>query len=248
MDQSRIDKVQKLLHKAERAGTQAEAETYYSKAQELMTKWAIDDAMLAMTEEKPSDEIVTEHVTVKRSSYFKAYTTLIAGIARVNGARSLLYTPNSWGPKAGVDLIGWKTDIERIMMLYTSLVLQLSRERNRQIPEQLRDLGGNDKNVALWRNSFSMGYANTIITRLYEQDRITRAHAVKDDTTGSLLPALRSREDQVKAFMDGIPTKKLKQRTSKYDYGGYNAGREAANRADLGNTRVGQNSRPRIGR
>jgi hypothetical protein len=247
-EESRVSKVQKLLQKAERASTQSEAEAFFEKAQDLMTKWMIDDAMLAAAgTAEVKDEIIREHVKLKES-YFRPNSDLLIGIAKANGVRTLIYTQSTWKRYglAGVELIGWKTDIERVRLLFTSLILQMSRERRRSMPDQIREIGGRE--VVKWRYGFSYGYAAQISRRLSEQAQRTKEQAVKDDYTGSLLPAVRDRNAQVADFMSNVKTKTLKRRSRTESFEGFVSGVEAANRADVGNTRVGQDQKGRLER
>jgi len=236
-EQSRIEKIQKLLSLAERAGSQEEADLSYAKAQDLMMKWSIDEAMLAATG-KSQDEIVRDEIIIKRSSFFKAYQQLAIAVAQANGVKVLVKNPGTWGQFSGVELFGWKSDIERVKMMYTSLLIQGSRERNRAMPVHVKNDGA--KYVARWRNSFTIAYAIHVGNRLREQAIRTKKKAVAEDKSGSLLPAVQTRAERLEAEFKKVPTKNV--RATKFnitDADGYNKGRDAADRADIGNERIG---------
>jgi hypothetical protein len=83
-DDKMLDKVRKLLAKAERAGTEHEAEAFTAKAQELILRYAIDEAMLQRKGEKQSEQIVARTVYVE--GYAKAKLLLLRRWPVVSGA------------------------------------------------------------------------------------------------------------------------------------------------------------------
>lgn len=242
-----IEKVEKLLRKAERAGTPEEADAFFSKAQELMTKWSIDETILNLSGEATrSDDLTEEVVIMKRSGYFDPMVRLIAGIGLANDVKVLVRKPSSWGVNAGAVLIGWKTDIEKTKMLYASLLLQLSRERRRDLTDEIRAYPESMRNR--WKHSYSFAYADRIAERLAEVVAATKEEAVRADSTGSLLPALLDRKDAVDRYYAEKPKGKANNRSRLMDRDGLNSGRSAANRADLGGSRVGSGPSKAIGR
>lgn len=231
-----IDKIQKLIRKAESASG-PESETFFAKAQELMTLWAIDEAMLSV-QGKSDDKIVTEHFTMKRSGLFNAMVEMAVEVADANGVRCLLYSPERFKTYAGVDFIGWKSDVDKVKMLYTSLWLQCAREQNREMPDDIKKSSGAGK----WRRSYRSAYARRIGERLREVKRVTEQEAIK--TSGSsngMELAIIDRGKQVQLYMDSLNTKPARQRRTQTDWEAAASGRSAANRADLGQTRVGGN-------
>lgn len=104
-DDTRIDKIQKLLAKAERASTPEEGETFYAKAQELMAKWAIDDAMLRANKQSSDDKVTSKQITINKSKLWKSLVTLVDQIARANDVRAV-YTDPGPGQKPFVTLVG----------------------------------------------------------------------------------------------------------------------------------------------
>lgn len=235
--ESRAETINKLIAKAERAGSEAEAEAFFEKAQDLMTRWAIDEAMLDSTSKEKADEIVSESIRLRRSGYFKMMVELYTQVASANSVRVLFRNPESWGENAGVILIGWKGDTERTAMLSASLLAQCVRESKRSMPEMYRNAGDTEK--ARWRRAFRMAYAIRIGQRLREQVERTRQD-VASESGSDFLPVLVSREGKVDKFIEeNFNVKEGRKSRSKYDPNGYNAGHAAADRADLGNTRVG---------
>jgi Protein of unknown function (DUF2786) len=234
-----MDKIQKILAKAERAGTQEEADVFFAKAQELMTKWGIEESMLAK-EGKSTDEIIREHITLNRSGLFKSMVQMFVAVAIPNDVKVLLYSPSQYKKYAGVDLIGWKSDVEKVKMMYASLWIQSAMEQKRSMPAEVKTR--NWTGVDRWRRSFRLHYAYRIGERLDEIKRITVQDQVSHSADGNGMQlAIIDRGKAVQSYMNKIPTKAAQNRSVKTDWDGANAGRSAANRADLGQTRVGRN-------
>lgn len=235
-----LDKIEKILVKANRAASAEEAELFYTKAQELMVKWSIDEAMLQKAG-KSHDELITEHVEMKRSGLFKTYVALWSAVAKANDVKILIYSPGDWRVP-GVDLIGWKTDIDKVKMLYASFMIQSQRERNNSIPEYMKqgERWSNSAEVARWRKSFQVGYANRIGQRLREAKARTQTEVVSRSKTSSGMElAIRDRSAAVNDYYDSLPKGKARSSRMKLDYEAMGSGRQAADRADLGQTRMG---------
>lgn len=235
-----LDKVEKLLAKANRAGTPEEAEAFYTKAQELMVRWSIDEAMLQKAG-KSQDELVTEHVEMKRSGLFKTYVRLWSEIAKANDVKILMYSPGDWRVP-GVDLIGWKSDVDKVKMLYASFMIQSQRERNKSIPDYMRqgERWSNSAEVARWRKSFQIGYASRIGRRLREAKARTQTEVVTNSKASSGMElAIKDRSEAVKDYFNSIPSHKGRNSSMKLDYEAMGSGAAAADRADLGQDRMG---------
>lgn len=242
------EKVAKLLAKAERASTPEEAEAFFSKAQDIMARLGIEEARVwAARKGTSADKIVSEDVDINRSGYFPMMLQLWREVAEANGVRHVGKLPKDWGKFSGVRLIGWQSDVEKVKLLATSLLLQCIRESKRDMPEYRRAQGATS--MAEWRRSFRMAYAVRIGQRLREQIRLTQAEVAKETGNSDFLPALRDRSDAVNDFFEKAMSGNIKNSRrgrAKYAEDGYGAGHAAADRADLGNTRVGNGSRKSI--
>jgi hypothetical protein len=231
-----MDKIEKLLAKAQRAGTQEEADAFYDKAQELMVKWSVDEAMLQKSG-KSHDELVTVHINMKKNGLFRVYVDLWVAVSKSNDVKVLMYAPGSWS-SPGVDLIGWKTDVTKVQALFGSLIIHSQKERNNSIPEELKQVSNwsNSADVTRWRKSFMVGYASRISARLRETKKVV----VEQETTkrSSVALALVDRSQAVDAYYNEIPgIKKSRSRSMRLDSEGYGAGQTAADKADIGQTR-----------
>jgi hypothetical protein len=125
------DKIAKLLRKAEGAQTTEEAEAFFSKAQELMSKYAIDEAMLRHAGGDQRNDIVREEF-VMTGIYRFALSTLCYYVLKANDIETVQLggkNPRRVGDKIMRETIvyiavGYKNDIDRARLLYTSLELQ----------------------------------------------------------------------------------------------------------------------------
>lgn len=121
-----LDKIRKLLAKAEGTNNETEANAFFGKAQELMERYAISEAEarakgIGISQTKPMQaEIVIPkgHVTITN-----AHTSLIQTICRCNRVITYNYTHD---PNTRV-LAGYEADVRFVEMLYHSVIIQMDR-------------------------------------------------------------------------------------------------------------------------
>lgn len=240
---SMIRKVEGLLKKAQRTENSEEADAFFAKAQEMMTKHGIEEAMLALgKEEVPAEEVIHSDMPINRSGFFNSMVILARACGDANGCQVLVKLPASWRTEAGVRFIGFESDITKAKMLYTALLAHCVRER-KNVPQYVRDIEMVKKGyIGRWRRDFSEGYGNRIWTRLMEIKR-AEERAADVASGGSLLPALVDRAQLVKDYAASMSGKPRRSRTQTRMSDATDAGHRSANRADLGQTRVGGNRR-----
>lgn len=231
-DDTYLKRVQALLDKAESTPYQAEAEALIAKAQELMGRHAIDEAMLADAG-KPDDEIVP-HLMVVSAPYANAKSLLLGSIANANRCRVI--TGASSGGQVYATVVGHQTDVDTVEVLYTALSLQAVRFMvAATVPPH--------DTPRRFRHSFLLSYAVRIGERLQEVDRETQAEAEREQVAApsgrSVSLVLASREEQVdKAVADAFPHLRTR-RVQSSSGAGHVSGRSAANRASLGGRGLG---------
>ena len=241
---SRLDRVRKLLAKAERAGTPDEAEIYTAKAVELMARHGIDDAVLAAADPlRTADRIGSVRVEID-DPYSAGKARLLGWTASALACRWVMHDARG-GRVPAVTVFGFDSDRERVE-LYTSLLLQAARPL-----AELRPLRRGES-VAAYRRSWLYGFAARIHERLREAQ--SRAVRERDDDPGSAAGAgssaalvLADRGDQVdRAYAEEFPSLRRARRPS-VSGSGYRQGADAADRADLGGgPRVGGTGRGRV--
>jgi hypothetical protein len=116
------DKVRKLLNQAEDpAATPEEAAAFTAKAQQLMTKYAIDLAMV--TEAEVRDSVVVEGWRIE-APYAAYKVSLVNAAGRANDCRAI-YSDLSGGARF-IQVVGFPHDIGWVRTLSGSLELQMT--------------------------------------------------------------------------------------------------------------------------
>jgi hypothetical protein len=215
VDSRMLDRVRALLAKAESTDFPAEAEAYSAKAQELIARHRITEALTSAdrTEVVPfARRIGVDH------PYEGEKASLLDAVARANQCRTV------WSPELGFSTVfGFDADIDAVELLYTSLLVQANRAMARDEPAKGK------ARVKAFRRSFLVAYAVRIGERLEQTTR--REIAQHTD----LLPILRSRDIQVRKAMDQAFPRTVKARGRRVDsLEGWESGRAAADEANLG--------------
>lgn len=230
---ARLDKIQKLLRKAEGTGTEEEAAAFFAKAEELMTKYAIDDAMLQASGKMEREEVSTKHVKIA-STYFDPDRMLISGIGRAHNVKLLQNKQGKY-----VVLVGFPSDIENTIMLYNLLQVQAARFAREAMRNEPESRYGTAMDQYVWRRSFREGFASRVAERLKEQKERTTEEAVKAQTGSGMELVLVDRKKQVDQFFSAMGKGKVRGGNTRYNGSAGAAGRRAGNRADISNKRVG---------
>jgi hypothetical protein len=221
-DETVVSKVRALLAKAESTDYPAEAEALSAKAQELITRHAIDRALL---EPDGDDEPVARRVHIDEP-YAAAKSTLLARVASANGCRAV------WSEALGfATVFGHRDDIDTVELLHASLLVQATRA----IAALGRDAAPGARTRSRgFRRAFLFGFAAQIGERL--RDAAARETAEADARSGgSLLPVLARRDDAVDAAMrQAFPSLTTGRRRTISDGAGWSAGQAAARLATLG--------------
>lgn len=220
-----LDRVRGLLAKAESTEYPAEAEAYTAKAQELITRHSLDEALL---EARAGDKIIplARRIGVDHP-YEGEKAALLDAVAGANRCYAV------WSPELGFSTVfGFDADIDAVDVLHTSLLVQAHHAMARTEPP-----GGKAGRARLraYRQSFLVAFAVRIGERLAGAAEAALADAVRAaDGTADLLPVLASRDEQVRAWMRKVFPRTTRGRGSRIDsVEGWNSGRAAADRAAL---------------
>jgi hypothetical protein len=217
-----VAKVRALLAKAESTDFPAEAEALTAKAQELVTRHAIDRVLL---EAEDGDEPVARRVHIDEP-YAVAKAQLLAQVARANGCSAV------WSEGFGFSTVfGFVDDVETVTLLHASLLVQATRAMTaagRDAPT-----GARTRSRA-FRRAFLFGFATQIGRRLREAADHETADA-DARAGGALLPVLASREHTVAEAVGRAYPGAIKGRSySVSDGAGWAAGSAAGMHAHLG--------------
>ncbi|WP_370943467.1 DUF2786 domain-containing protein [Amycolatopsis sp. cg5] len=215
VDEKMLARVRGLLAKAESTGFPEEAEALSAKAQELMTRHALDRVLVeadADTEDLPSARRLWLD-----TPYVDAKAMLADAVARANRCKLIF---SQWG---FVTIVGDENDLDAVELLTTSLLVQATRAMvasGKQSSTRSRS----------FRQSFLVAYATRIGERL---TKATEATIAESADAGRLLPVLASHQAKVdKVFDTMFPTVRGKS-VSVGSGEGWHAGLAAADRAQL---------------
>jgi hypothetical protein len=223
-----VSRVQALLAKAESTTFPEEAEALVAKAQELMARYAIDEAVAQ--QRSASARPVLRRITIE-APYVTAKASLLGAVGRANDVQ-VVYN------RAGkASLIGFDADVEIVEVLFASLLIQASGAMLRAPREQV------GPQVKAFRHAFLLAFAHRIGQRLAEV-RTAAAEEVAATSGAALVPLFEARRKAVDEMMrEEFPHVSTVKHSISH-YGGYGAGRAAADRADIGNSgRLNGNSR-----
>jgi hypothetical protein len=217
---AKLERVRALLAKAEATTFPAEAEAYTAKAQELISRHSLDEALLATDGEAVipyARRIGVDH------PYESEKASLLTAVARANRCHVV------WSPEFGfATVFGFDADIDAVDLLHTSLLVQAHRAMARTEPP-----GGKAGRARLktFRQSFLVGYAVRIGERLAEA---SRAALEQSRDSAALLPVLASRDVRVREARDrSFPSTVRGRGFAVYNREGWESGRTAADQASL---------------
>ncbi|MEU0369050.1 DUF2786 domain-containing protein [Streptomyces sp. NPDC006283] len=210
-----LTRIRALLAKAEATGYPEEAEALTAKAQELMARHSIDDALLAARTHSP-DAPSACRIGVD-APYETAKAVLLDAVARANRCRAV------WNGSFDFStVVGFEGDLESVELLYTSLLVQGAGALAKA--ESAQRAGGR-KRTKTFRQSFWTAYASRLGEHLA---------AVADEVvTADLLPVLASRDVAVTSHTDRMfPRTTTTRVRGATDPDGWQDGRAAADRAE----------------
>ena len=223
-----LRRIRGLLTKAESTEFPDEAEALTAKAQELMTRYAVDAALLEVGR-PPADGpgVDTRRVHV-RDPYVRAKMQLLAAVAGANDVRLV------WYSNLGIaNLVGVRADVAAVELLFTSLLLQVAQA----LSAAERPLGRSA------RRPGRSGGRSCSATRTGSPSASRPPGAAprrrrRPSTHVDLLPVLRSRQAAVEQRVAELfPRVRTTRSRASVDAGGWYAGQEAAERADVGQRR-----------
>lgn len=220
LDARMLARVRALLAKAESTEFDEEAEALTAKAQELIARHAIDEALLHAGDDvgEPS----TRRIPVD-DPYADAKSQLLTEVAGANRCRTV-YTPTF----AWVTAFGYENDLDAVELLAASLLAQATNAMARQ--GSVRDAAGRSRTRS-FRRAFLLGFAHRIGERL---TAATDGQVADTPDQGRLLPVLAARDDRLHAAETAAFPHLVRQTRTVSNGGGWVAGRAAADRADLG--------------
>ena len=220
-----IERVRNLLAKAESTEFEAEAAAFTAKAQELIVRHAIDQAMLTAGDRRsPEDRPVAIRVFVD-APYADAKSLLLQMIARQSRCRTVFLT--------GLDMstvVGFPADVAAVHVLFTSLLVQAQAALNNAARTAAP---GTRTRSAGFRAAFYQAFAQRIDERLSEASKHA-ADAAAAEYGDAFLPVLAGRQQEVDdLFNDRFTNLTSGSMRRSYDRAGWASGQLAADTAKL---------------
>ncbi|WIX81735.1 DUF2786 domain-containing protein [Amycolatopsis carbonis] len=222
---TQLERIRKLLAKAEDpAVTAEEAELYNTKAAELIARYGIDNAMLAAAGQG-SDDITVLKIPIE-NPYSRDKASLLTNIAYPLRCRTLLHRVGQ-----GVDAVtvfGFKSDLGRVELLFTSLLLQASTQLTRVRPDDrvFRE------SLAAYRRTWLHGFARAVHDRLVRaEDTAAREYSGSGVQSAELV--VRDRTTLVQSAFDREYGDLRAAAPRRLSGSGYREGHQAGTRATL---------------
>ncbi len=226
-----LDKIRKLLAKAEGTDNANEAEAFSAKAAQLIAEHRVDPEHVR--EALAHGALGLRRIALGRGAYVRARLALLDAVARNQDCEVVFET----GPGGTTAVVaGYESDLDVTEVLYTSLHAQAASQmagfRSRTPAATQR-----------WRRSFLFGFAN----RVAEQLDAARANAAARPATAEgraapaedTLPDVLARSARVRAFAARSFGRVVTARAAApAQRSGWRDGHRAAANVDLGRTRV----------
>ena len=240
-DERMLSRIRALLAKAEATEYAEEAEALSARAQELMAKYSIEQALLA-AESGRKDAPAGRRIAVD-NPYEAPKTSLLQAVATANRCRVV------WSKEVGLaTVVGFEADLDAVELLFTSLLVQASAAMLHAGSRQ--DAYGRSRTRA-FRQSFLVSYAIRIGERLaHAAEHATQEAAAEQEAAAgqpagavagaggtALVPFLAARQRAVDDAVDEMFGDTLRRGRSVRvtDAEGWASGRAAADLASLHN-------------
>lgn len=242
-----------LLAKAEGTKVDAEAETYREKAYELMSKYAIDQAMIDAKRVRDggivTEQIVKENVAFRgifKDALIHFSHNVVMAFRTMNGyvEKNVIYIESSKSVKVHIyTIVGYESDVAQAKMLITSLQIQATSALSEWWKKLDLYTGagviketGSPMEKFKTRREFILSFGAGAASRVKDRMKI-----VMNESGPGTEVALVDRGDQVKRWLDeNMNLSKgrggnLKRGSIEASGAGYSAGR----RANTGEANIG---------
>ncbi len=214
-------RIEALLAKAASTTFGDEAEAHIDKAQQLMARHAIDEAMLRRSSPGTSGDVIVRVVLAERP-YASARSALLIAIARNNHCRLVLHGTDQHGTRC--TLFGHAADVSHVASLFGVLTLHATRAMFATDP------GLRPKR---YRHALLFAYAMRIGERLWDANEEARREAERASSSPVALALVERWAEVDRVVRREFPflSRRRRQATSS---AGLTGGRAAADLAPIG--------------
>ncbi|MQA14511.1 MAG: DUF2786 domain-containing protein [Pseudonocardiaceae bacterium] len=226
VDQKVLTRVRALLAKAESTGFAEEAEALSAKAQQLMSRHALERAMVEADEGHDPDPATARRLWLD-NPYVGAKALLVDAVASANRCRAMFVEQLGF-----VTVLGDDTDLEIVELLTTSLLVQATKA---MLAAGSRITRTGQSRTRSYRQSFLVAYATRIGERLSTatEEAMTGGDGDAVAEPDRLLPVLAARERVVDELFESMFPRTVQRSFSVSNVEGWHAGRAAADLALL---------------
>ncbi|MBB5939178.1 DUF2786 domain-containing protein [Streptomyces zagrosensis] len=234
-----LERVRALLAKAESTEYPEEAEALSAKAQQLMARYSIDEALLAAddwarrgaADAAGGDGAGPDACRIGvEGPYESAKALLLGAVAEANRCHAV------WSAEFGFStVVGYEADLELVELLHTSLLVQATTAMRRA--GDRHHAKGRSRRTRDFRESFLIAYAGRIRERLLTATRQAETAAQQDAAqarTVDPLPVLAARGVSVGEATGRMFPQTVTHRLKGRDSHGWASGIAAADEAALG--------------
>jgi hypothetical protein len=227
VDPKVLAKVRGLLAKAESTDFPEEADAFFAKAQELMSRYSLERAVVeALGDRSGPVRIQTGGRRIWLDNpYLSPKSMLVNAVASANRCQAVFLAQLGF-----VTVVGEETDTEIVELLTTSLLVQAGRA---MLGAGSRVDRYGQSRTKSFRQSFLVSYAQRIGERLTEAGEHAQSDLVASIGDGRLLPVLAAREQAVQERMAEYFPHVTTRSVSISNSAGWTAGRAAADLANL---------------
>ncbi len=211
VDEKVLARIRALLAKAESTSFPEEAEALSAKAQQLMSRYSFEQALV----DAPGPRAGSARRFWLEQPYLGPKSSLVSAVAMANRCRAAFYAKLGF-----VALVGHEVDLDLVELLSTSLLVQAN--------EAMLSTGRGARTRS-FRHAFLLAYATRIGERLTDADRAAGAEFAE----ARLLPILARRRQEVDTLFTELFPHTTTRTTTISNPEGWTAGREAANHARL---------------
>ena len=220
VDEKMLIRVRALLAKAEATDYPDEAEALSAKAQALMVRYSLQEAV--GDHDRGRVPVATARRVWIDNPYVAAKVALVQAVAQANRCRTV------WLKDLGcVVTVGSDTDLDLVDLLSTSLLVQANRAM--LVAGRRLEVRGQSRTKS-FRQSFLVAYAHRIGERLATTNTTVTDELRRDDR---LLPVLAARSRASDEAFARLFPRTVASPLTAYDAVGSAAGRSAANMAAL---------------
>jgi len=221
---STISKIEALFKQAANTPYPEEAATFHAKAQELMTKYQIEEAML--NNRVMTDELTSVDVKIN-NPYMVDKSILLNAVAKNNFCKVVRY-------QKFARVYGYSNDIKLVIAMYTALEIDMINQMWAAFKEKSEYVS-----TISWKKSFFGGYASRINQRLLSAKRDQIKETSKTTGNDEFALVLVKKEQLIEDYYNSNTFNLRTTTRTLTSTSGYNAGTSAGNRADIGQARLG---------